>query len=87
MKFFKVFIYLFLERGERRDKERERNINVWLPLTWPPLGTWPAAQACALPGNQTSDPLVRSPHSIQEERPYLGNHDHRGFKAEDRVSK
>ena len=33
--FFKryyLFIYLFLERGERREKERERNINVWLPL-------------------------------------------------------
>ena len=26
---------------------RERNINVWLPLTWPPLGTWPATQAYA----------------------------------------
>ena len=26
------FIYLFLERREGREKERERNINVWLPL-------------------------------------------------------
>ena len=34
--FFKDFIYLFLERGEGREKERERNISVWLPLTWPP---------------------------------------------------
>ena len=25
---FKDFIYLFLERGERKDKERDRNINV-----------------------------------------------------------
>ena len=41
------------------EKERERNINVWLPLTHPPLGgTWPTTQACALTGNQTSDPLV-----------------------------
>ena len=24
----------------------------------PPTGTWPATQACALTGNQTSDPLV-----------------------------
>ena len=32
------FIYLFLERGEGREKQRESNINVWLPLTWPPLG-------------------------------------------------
>ena len=54
----KDFIYLFLERGEGKEKERERNINVWLPLTCPLLGTWPATQACALTGNQTSDPLV-----------------------------
>ena len=26
--FFKDFIYLILDRGERREKERERNINV-----------------------------------------------------------
>ena len=44
--FFKDFIYLFLERG--RDGERGRDINVWVPLTCPPLGTWPATQACAL---------------------------------------
>ena len=37
--FFKDFIYLFSERGERREKDRERNINVWLPLTRPLLGT------------------------------------------------
>ena len=30
-----------------------------LPLVCPLLRTWPAAQACALTGNQTSDPLVR----------------------------
>ena len=30
---FKDFVYLFLDRGEGREKERERNINVWLPLT------------------------------------------------------
>ena len=44
-------MYLFLERWERKEKERERNINVWLPLTHPLLGTWPATQACALTGN------------------------------------
>ena len=27
--FFKDFIYLFLEREEGREKERERHINVW----------------------------------------------------------
>ena len=42
--FNKDFIYF--QRGEGREKERERNINVWLPLTCPLLGTWPATQAC-----------------------------------------
>ena len=54
-------MYLFLERGEEREKEREKNINVWLPLAHPPLWTWPTAQACALTENQTGDPLVHSP--------------------------
>ena len=54
--FLKDFIYLFLDK--RREKGRERNINVWLPLTHPQVGTWPATQACAPTGNQTSDPLV-----------------------------
>ena len=48
---FKDFIYLLLERGEGTEKERERNINVWLPFTCPLLGTWPTTQACALTGN------------------------------------
>ena len=59
--FFKDFIYLFLERGEGKEKETEGNINVWLPLACPLLGTWPATQACALTGNQTSDPLIHRP--------------------------
>ena len=59
--FFKRLYYLFLERGEGREKEREININVWLPLMHPLLGTWPAAQACALNGNRSSDRLVRRP--------------------------
>ena len=45
----------FLERGEGREKEKERKINVWLPLMCPLLGTWPTIQACALTGNQTRD--------------------------------
>ena len=51
---------------------RERNINVWLPLMHPKLGTWPATQAHALTGNRTSDPLVHRPalnplsHTSQE---------------------
>ena len=52
---------MFLERGEGREKERERNINVWWPLVCPNRGTWPTTQARALTGNPTSDPLVHRP--------------------------
>ena len=51
-------MYLFLYRGERKKKDMEKNINVWLPLARPLLGTWPATQVCALTGNQTGNPLV-----------------------------
>ena len=34
------FIYLFFERVEGKEKEREKNIKVWEPLAWPLLGTW-----------------------------------------------
>ena len=34
----KLFIYLFLERGEGREKRRERNINVWFASHVPPTG-------------------------------------------------
>ena len=33
-------------------------MGLWLPLARPPLGTWPATQACALTRNRTSEPLV-----------------------------
>ena len=58
LEIFKYFIYLFSERGEVREVEREIKIIVWLPLTCPQLGTWPAAQEYALTGNPTRDPLV-----------------------------
>ena len=58
--FFKRFS-LFIFRGEGREKEREKNINVWLPLAHPLLGTWPATQTCALSGNRTGDLLVHRP--------------------------
>ena len=51
-------LFIYFERGEGREKERERNINVWLPLTCPLLGTWPTTQACVLSGNWTGNPLV-----------------------------
>ena len=40
--FLKILFYLFLERWEGREKERESNINVCLPLVYPLLGNWPA---------------------------------------------
>ena len=36
--FLKNILFIFRERG--REKERERNISVWLPLEHPLLGTW-----------------------------------------------
>ena len=36
--FLKDFIYSFVERGEGREKDRERSISVWLPLACPPTG-------------------------------------------------
>ena len=50
---------------------------MWLPLTLPLLGSWPATQACALTGNRTSDPLVHKPalsplnYTSQGYPPYL----------------
>ena len=49
--FIYLFTYLFIERGEGNEKERERNINVWLSLARSHLGTWPETQACALTGS------------------------------------
>ena len=37
----KDFIYLLLERGEGKEKEREKNINVWLLLSPPYWGPGP----------------------------------------------
>ena len=56
--FLNIFLKVFyFQRGEGREKEREKNINVWLPLIL--LKTWPATQACTLTGNRTGDPLFR----------------------------
>ena len=56
--FLNFYLFIFRERGR---EERERNISVWLPLTCPPLGTWPENQACDLNGNQFGDPLLPRP--------------------------
>ena len=50
-------MYLFLDRGEGREKERERNINVLLPLRRPLVGVWPATQACALDWEANPQPF------------------------------
>ena len=34
---------------------------MWLSLTHPLQGTWPATQACTLTGNRAGDPLVHRP--------------------------
>ena len=48
--FFKIaFVYLFLESGGGRDKDRERmrkRFIDWLPLGHPQPGTQPTTQAC-----------------------------------------
>ena len=59
--FKKYLINLFLEWGGGKEKDWERNINVWFPLARPLLGTWPTTQACALTGNLTSNSLVHRP--------------------------
>ncbi|KAF6094938.1 hypothetical protein HJG60_012001 [Phyllostomus discolor] len=51
----RLFIYLVLERGERREKG-EKHPRVLLCM--PQLRTESATQACALTRNQTSDLLV-----------------------------
>ena len=46
-------------------RKSEKNLNVLLPLICPLLGTWPATQACALPGNWTGETLwLAGQHSI-----------------------
>ena len=49
-----LFIYFYREGKGRR--KRKKNINVWLPLACPMLGTWPTTQT----GNRTGDSLVHS---------------------------
>ena len=62
MCFLKIlFIYLFIFGKRGKEGERERNINVWLPLACPRLGTWPVTQACALTGSRTGDLLLHRP--------------------------
>ena len=68
--FLKDFIYLFLERGEGKEKERERNIDVWLLPARPLLGPGlHATQAFALTGNRTGDVLKAGTQSTEPHQP------------------
>ena len=51
-----IYLFIFKERGG--EGERERNINVWVPLMCPPPRTQPTTQACALNRQQTCNPFV-----------------------------
>ena len=61
--YFKKRFYLFLER--------ERNINVWLPLVCPLLENWPTTQACALDWESNWWPLGSQAHSTEPHQPGL----------------
>lgn len=52
-------MYLFLERGEEKKKERERNIKMWLPLTRPSTGDLARDPGLCPDWESTSYPLVR----------------------------
>ena len=70
-------VSFFLER-EGREKERERNISVRLPLARPLLGSLLATQACALTGNWTSQPpfglLAAATQSTEPHQPGRGHY-------------
>ena len=51
--------YLFIFRKGKGERKRGRGTSVCGCLSL--LGTWPTAQACALTGNRTSNPLVLRP--------------------------
>ena len=59
----------FIFSGEGREKKRERNINVWLPLGCHLLGTWPTTQACALTGIEPAALWFAGWHSIHRDTP------------------
>ena len=56
--FFKDLFIYFLERGEGREKEREKHQCV-VTTCAPPAGDLAHNPECAPTGNQTSDLLVR----------------------------
>ena len=57
----------------------KRDISVWLPLTWSPVGTWPTTQACALTWNLTSSLLVCRLTLNPLSQPYQEGHEPKNF--------
>ena len=55
-----IYLFIFRERGREGEREGEKPQGA-VASHAPLLGTWPATQACALTGNQSSDPLVCRP--------------------------
>ena len=55
--FFNILFFICRQRGRKRGRET----SMCACLSHSPLGTQPATWACALTGNPTRDPLVRSP--------------------------
>ena len=71
--FFLDFLSLFLDIGEGKVNERERNINVWLPLAHPPLGTQPIAKHVPLSRIKPATPWLAGWCSVPEPyQPGLG---------------
>ena len=68
--FLKDFIYLILERGEGREKERKRNINVWLPLAHPNWGPDLACNPGMCPDCESNQPPFGSQASTQSTEPH-----------------
>ena len=54
-----------------KGRERERTIDVWLPLTHPVSGTWPTNQACALDWKANWQPFGASTPSTEPHQPGL----------------
>ena len=54
---FKIFMYLFLGRREGMEKERDRNINMWLPLVCSLQGTWPRNPGMCPDGESNQGPF------------------------------
>ena len=69
----KYFIYLFLQRREGKEKERERNIHVWLPLRTPYWGPDLACNPGMCPDWESNRrPFVSQAGTQSTERHQLG---------------